>query len=1124
MVLAALLLDARAHRSMAQTATITALTGQSCAGTRYGADLGCTANDFSSSLTFDQPSASALSSCVAGQTVSIDVLAQITSNSPTRYDGAYFIGEVGTSPELNDATKTCSLGVFPTSPLPFQTWDTDVCGDYAATAASTLLINDVAVQCTPAAGTNQLAIPYVLVFSNTVGGSTCTAANVTANTKSKCVSSVTATVTGVTVNGYIQITKQTLPDGHSQAFGFTTSASGGATVTPSTFNLTDGTTQRVEVPFTSSGGATTLTLTETAVSGWDTTASITCATPAGASASSYVTVNNTNRTISAVLTPTDFGAVCTITNTKIPTVKVKKVTSGGYSGPFAFAQTNLASTPADITTTAIGTAAPASPTAINVTTIGSAVSLTETLVTGYRLTGAACADSESGLTGNTGSIGTLSGMALPIPAANVKAGSEFTCTFTNARIPALTLQKVTLGASAGPFSFCSTNLASTPGNITTATSGTAAPVSPSAIDVSTIGQDVTITEAAVTGYQLTGASCTDANSGVTGNTGSFGSLSGQVLTIPAVNVVPGAQFQCTFTNRKIPLVKVQKITSGGTGGPFTFTQTNLGSTPSNITTTSIGTAAPASPSSIQVTTTGSDVTVTETLASGFSISAASCTDANSAITGNSGSIGSLSGTVLTIPAANVVAGADFTCTFSNARIPTLTLQKVTLGSAGGPFAFSASNLASALPDITTTVPGTAAPASPSAIDVSTIGQDITVAETVVSGYAVVSASCSDANSTVTGNTGTFGTLSGATLTIAAANAVAGARFNCTFTNRRIPTVKVQKVTLVGAGGPFTFTQTNLDSTPLDITTSAIGTAAPASPSAIQVTTSGSGVTITEGVATGYFITSAACSDANSAVTGNSGSIGTLTGTVLTIPGANIVNGADFTCSFTNTLAVPELTVAKSASVADADAAGDAITYTITVSNSGNVTVTSITVSDPLGAVTCATSGTAAIATLAPGGVETCSLSYSVTQADFDTGGGGDDDIDNTATAAGSYGAVSVQGAGSTSVALLVNPALQVAKTANDTTDVTAGQVITYTYIVTNTGNQTISNAAMGDSHNASGPVPVPGNETLTLDSGTIGDSTDVTAANGTWSVLAPGDAVTFTATYTVTQADVDQRQ
>jgi len=79
------------------------------------------------------------------------------------------------------------------------------------------------------------------------------------------------------------------------------------------------------------------------------------------------------------------------------------------------------------------------------------------------------------------------------------------------------------------------------------------------------------------------------------------------------------------------------------------------------------------------------------------------------------------------------------------------------------------------------------------------------------------------------------------------------------------------------------------------------------------------------------------------------------------------------------------------------------------------------------------------------------------------------------------------------------------------------------YVVTNNGDQPISNISLSDAHGGSGTTPVPGGEALSSDTGTIGDSTDA-VANGSWDVLAAGDAVTFTATYTVTQQDVDTLQ
>ncbi|WP_458573397.1 DUF7507 domain-containing protein, partial [Clavibacter phaseoli] len=70
------------------------------------------------------------------------------------------------------------------------------------------------------------------------------------------------------------------------------------------------------------------------------------------------------------------------------------------------------------------------------------------------------------------------------------------------------------------------------------------------------------------------------------------------------------------------------------------------------------------------------------------------------------------------------------------------------------------------------------------------------------------------------------------------------------------------------------------------------------------------------------------------------------------------------------------------------------------------------------------------------------------------------------------------------------------------TEITAaGQVVTYTFVVTNTGNVRVTDAA---------PI-----ETEFSGSGDIGAFAPESAD------LAPGESATFTAEYTVTQADVD---
>ena len=72
--------------------------------------------------------------------------------------------------------------------------------------------------------------------------------------------------------------------------------------------------------------------------------------------------------------------------------------------------------------------------------------------------------------------------------------------------------------------------------------------------------------------------------------------------------------------------------------------------------------------------------------------------------------------------------------------------------------------------------------------------------------------------------------------------------------------------------------------------------------------------------------------------------------------------------------------------------GDEITYTFTVTNTGLVTLTNVTVTDPLVTVT-----GGPIAALAPGGVDSTTFTavYTITQADIDNGS-----ITNTATVNG----------------------------------------------------------------------------------------------------------------------------
>jgi large repetitive protein len=188
-----------------------------------------------------------------------------------------------------------------------------------------------------------------------------------------------------------------------------------------------------------------------------------------------------------------------------------------------------------------------------------------------------------------------------------------------------------------------------------------------------------------------------------------------------------------------------------------------------------------------------------------------------------------------------------------------------------------------------------------------------------------------------------------------------------------------------------------------------------------------------------------------------------------------------------------------------------------------VPVSGITVSDSMGPVVCATSGTASIVSLAPGGSEICSFTYVTQQSDLDGRGGGDDDIDNTASVSGTYAAAPVSASASSAVTLVITPLLVILKDASPAGPVDVGDVITYTYQVTNSGNVTITGVTVADVHNGYGTAPVPSGEVLVSDLGAPGGSADLNT-DGSWDTLGPGDVIAFTATYTVEQQDVDLLQ
>ena len=147
---------------------------------------------------------------------------------------------------------------------------------------------------------------------------------------------------------------------------------------------------------------------------------------------------------------------------------------------------------------------------------------------------------------------------------------------------------------------------------------------------------------------------------------------------------------------------------------------------------------------------------------------------------------------------------------------------------------------------------------------------------------------------------------------------------------------------------------------------------------------------------------------------------------------------------------PALSLDKTATPTIYDAVDDVISYSYLVTNSGNVSLLGpVTVADDKADdkscpdVTSVGNGDAY---LDPGESITCTASYTITQADLNAGS-----VTNIATA--SAGGTSSDPDTET-VNALQNPALTLVKTASPTTYDAVDDVISYSYLVTNTGNMT----------------------------------------------------------------------
>lgn len=185
-------------------------------------------------------------------------------------------------------------------------------------------------------------------------------------------------------------------------------------------------------------------------------------------------------------------------------------------------------------------------------------------------------------------------------------------------------------------------------------------------------------------------------------------------------------------------------------------------------------------------------------------------------------------------------------------------------------------------------------------------------------------------------------------------------------------------------------------------------------------------------------------------------------------------------------------------------AGETLTFTLKVTNSGNIPLYGTTILDRLAGASPLSCDQPLPADLAPGGMLTCTATYVTTQQDFDFG-----HIYTSATATGRFAVSGTNPpvfstvSGDDEVVVLAagrEPGIDLVKTADKAAFAGVGDTISYTFVATNTGNLTLRLTSITD--------PLPGLSALSCD-----QAPPVS--------LAPGQVLTCTATYVVTRADVD---
>ena len=194
--------------------------------------------------------------------------------------------------------------------------------------------------------------------------------------------------------------------------------------------------------------------------------------------------------------------------------------------------------------------------------------------------------------------------------------------------------------------------------------------------------------------------------------------------------------------------------------------------------------------------------------------------------------------------------------------------------------------------------------------------------------------------------------------------------------------------------------------------------------------------------------------ANDILLGSATNTATATGS---FGGSDVVSPSQF--AIFPIAATPALTITKVADKALLTTAdlGTNITYTYQVTNNGNTDfISNINITDDkIGTFLCLALNPA---TFPVNATTSCTATYTVTQVDLDAGF-----VTNSAFAGSDFAGTPVQSpAQVVTVPATIAPALSLAKTFTGPNPATLGDTVTYTLVVTNSGQQTINNVQVSD--------------------------------------------------------------